>query len=184
MVSVANTEWGPEEITIKYLEPGHTYMKADCVHEIIGKRMKHTPEIVSFKELTNLVNLSGSRIEVLEMNIDNFYIFKAGSRARSTKKIQLPLLSDILEVKFVKGSRLLYYKCCHESEEYTGVDFLKVKFELDPLPQCLTTPRGIPTKKKDGILQILKHVGALRRTFYSDLRCNDTSEDLVTEFDL
>ena len=39
-VSLVNSVDGPEEITMKYFEPGHTYMRADSVHGSIGKNEK------------------------------------------------------------------------------------------------------------------------------------------------
>ena len=131
-----------------------------------------------------MVKASGSRISVVEMGVDDFYHFKAGNRARNTKKIELPLLSNVVEVHFVKGSRSLYYKCSHDTEEYTGVDFLRCKFSLQPLPDRQSISRGISSRKKEGILKILGHVDALRRKFFTDLRSNDAAEDLVTQVDL
>lgn len=44
-VLITNEDWGPETITIKYFEPGHSFMKADSVHGKIGavwkKRLKY-----------------------------------------------------------------------------------------------------------------------------------------------
>ena len=78
----------------------------------------------------------------------------------------------------------MYYKCSHDTDKYTGVEFLKNRFSMHPLPATLTIPRGIASKKKEGISKILGHVDALRRKFFSDLRSNDEAEDLVNEFDL
>lgn len=36
-VTMVNSEWGPKSITLKYFEPGHSFMKADYVHGGIGK---------------------------------------------------------------------------------------------------------------------------------------------------
>ena len=116
LTQVVNADWGPDDVTIRYLEPGHTYMKADSMHGLIGKKMKkNTPEIVSYRELTDLVSTSGPRIIVLNLNVDDVYTFEAGNRARSTKKVQIQLLSNIVEAKFAKHSRLLFYKCEHDS---------------------------------------------------------------------
>ena len=78
----------------------------------------------------------------------------------------------------------MYVKYTHSSEEYEGVDFLKQKVKLDGFPAKLRQPRGVSTKKKEGILRIMSHVDPLKRKFYGDLFVNDRSEDLVTRFDL
>jgi hypothetical protein len=49
-----NAEWGPREVTIKYLERGHTFLKADSVHGLIGKRMKKESEILTFDDFVDL----------------------------------------------------------------------------------------------------------------------------------
>ena len=54
-VLLVNTDWEPESITIIYLESGHTFMRADSVHGVIGKRMKATPEIVTFRDVVQLI---------------------------------------------------------------------------------------------------------------------------------
>ena len=38
LIATVNNDWGPEDITIKYLESGHTFMAADSVHGVIGKK--------------------------------------------------------------------------------------------------------------------------------------------------
>ena len=183
-VTLVNCEWGPDEITVKYFEPGHSFMKADTVHGLIGKKLKRTPEVITFKDLTNLVSNSSSRIELVEMQCDDFYKFVQGNRTRNTQNIKMPRLCELVEVKFVRGSKLLFYKQRHTSEEYTGVEFLRVKFQIEPVPGRAEVSRGISSKKKAGILEILQHVQPLQRKFYSDLRTNDASLDLVSRFDL
>ena len=144
--------------------------------------MKLSPEILTFDDLTKLVDGSSKKTVVILMNVDDFYNFVPGQRARSTKNVQIPKLCDVVEVKFVRGSRMMYFKCRHDTDEYVGVEFLKPRFSLDPFPEKVRIPRGISTKKKEGILRILGHVDALKRKFYVELFVNDKSEDLVTNF--
>ena len=183
-VLLVNTDWGPESITIKYLESGHTFMRADSVHGVIGKKMKATPEIVTFEDLVQLISQASARIKVLEMNISDFYAFKAENRARSSKFVKMPKLSEAVEVKFVRESRLMYMKRAHEHTEYEGIDFLRPKVATNQLPEKLRDARGLSSKKKAGIMKILGHVAPLKRKFYGDLAENDNAQDLVSRFDL
>ena len=116
------------------------------------------------------------------MKVDDFYDLKPGNRARNTKNITLPKLCEIVEVKFVEGSRMMYFKRSHDTNEYEEVEFLKSRFPLVPFPEKLHVPRGVTSKKKEGILRILGH--ALKRKYYGDLFVNDSAEDLVTQFDV
>ena len=118
------------------------------------------------------------------MKIDDFYAIKAECRARSSKYVTIPKLSDVAEVKFVRDSRLMYLKKSHSDEEYQGIDFLRSKYGEVQLPAKLRDPRGLSSKKKDGILKILGHVAPLKRKFYGDLVANDNAQDLVSRFDI
>uniref|UniRef100_A0A6P7FTT9 Uncharacterized protein LOC114333931 n=1 Tax=Diabrotica virgifera virgifera TaxID=50390 RepID=A0A6P7FTT9_DIAVI len=40
IICFVNSEWGPNEITFKYFEPGHSFMAADTVHGRISSQMK------------------------------------------------------------------------------------------------------------------------------------------------
>ena len=180
LVQVVNAEWGPSEITIKYLEAGHTYMGADSVHGNVGKKMKQHAEIITFNDLATLIDGAAKTYKVVRMSVDDFYKFSAENRLRNRKKEPIPLLCDIAEVKFVKGSKCMYIKKDLELDEYETVDFLKPRFKYLIIPDKHTTERGISQKKKDGILNTLSHVPAPKRKFYMDLRVNNSAEDLLT----
>ena len=179
LVQVFNSDWGPQEVKIKYLETGHTFMAADSVHGSIGKRMRYANEILDFKDLTDLVTKSARNFKVAEMKTDDFYNFKPGNKRRNTNNVELPLLNNVAEVMFVKGSRLMYYKLTHDTEEYCGVDFLVRNFKENTLPGKHARPRGISRKKKDGILKLMSHLPPIKRKFFGELVENDKAEDLV-----
>ena len=37
LAQIVNSDWGPDSVTVKYLQTGHTFMAADNVHGTIGK---------------------------------------------------------------------------------------------------------------------------------------------------
>lgn len=43
-----NQDWGPESITFKYFEPGHSFMRADSVYGQIGKKMEENSRSFRF----------------------------------------------------------------------------------------------------------------------------------------
>lgn len=179
LVSLVNAEWGPNTVTIKYLEKGHTFMGADHVHGLIGKRMRRSPEIVTFDDLTELIDKSGRNIKPVVMNVDDFYFFTPENRQRKSKKHgTLPLLADIVEVKFEQGSSKMFIKESFDSD-YSEIDFLKPKFDRSVFPEKHNVPRGISTSKKRGILNLLGHIPNSKKKFYAELVENDASEDLV-----
>lgn len=182
-MQAVNSDWGPETVCVKYLEAGHTFMAADNIHAVIGKKMKHVNEIIDFRDLIDLVSSSTRKVKVVTMQVHDFYPFRAGNRARSARNVTLPMLHDISEVYFARGSRLMFYKTSHADTEYQGVDFLRTKFNVEKFPTPLQHARGISGKKREGIIKLLAHVDGLKRKFYKDLPINEKAKDLVFEDD-
>lgn len=176
-----NQPWGPTSVTIKYLERGHTYMRADSVHGSIGKRWKmRTTEVRNFEELVDLCDKSAAVIKPVEMHYTDFYAFKDEHRSRQSKKVTLPKLQNISVAKFTKSSRLLAYQ-----EEFGGefseVDFLKPKWPLVVDIPVADNPRGITKSKRDKLVKLADSFPPAKRKFWMDLPVNDSSSDLVTE---
>ena len=156
-------------------------MAADNIHGVIGKKMQSLDEIIDFRELTQVVSDSSQKLQVIPMRYDDFYDFKGENRARNAVGVKIPILSNVCEVYFAQGSRLMYYKSSHSCTEYEGVDFLRAKFHVGELPKTQKKPRGISEKKKTGILRLLGHVDGLKRKFYNDIPINDKAKDLVND---
>jgi len=175
-----NAEWGPSEICIKFLERRHTFMKADSVHGLIGMKMKKTAEILTFDDFVELCNKAGKKIQPITLSEHDFYNFVPMQRARKTKNVTLPLLADICQVCFQKGSRKLLYKCTFNEENYTEVDFLRPRFDANTLPLTHSQLRGIPSAKKDGIVRLMRVVkSSSKLKFWKDLPVNDAVHDLT-----
>ena len=49
-----NQEWGPEKVTLKFLERGHTFMRADSLHGNIGAKMKKHKNIYTFDDFVDV----------------------------------------------------------------------------------------------------------------------------------
>jgi len=183
MCLCVNQEWGPNEVTIKYLEKGHTYMKADSIHGSIGKKLKKQAEILTFPDFVDLVDSSSKFLKPVVLGTADFYEFSAENRTRKTKNVTLPLLTNICSVTFKKDSRLMFFKTDF-SQEDTAVDFLKPKFNVSSsFPSPHTKHRGISSSKRDGILQLLKEVPSTKKKFWLELTTCETSRDLVTNLE-
>jgi hypothetical protein len=181
LCTCVNAEWGPEEITIKYLERGHTYLKADSIHAAIGKKMKKQSDIFTFPDFVDLCGAASKTIKPVVLEMDDFPLFTAEQRTRKTKTQEvLPMLSSICQVTFKKGARELFYKTDFTQEQETAIAFLKVKYNHSVFPGRRVDPRGIPSSKKDGIIKLLNCVPAAKKRFWLDLPTNDNAKDLVT----
>lgn len=123
-------------------------MRADCVHGVIGRKMKKkTAEIYTFDYFVELCRAAGKSITPLVMNYCDFYQFSAQQRLRKSKTVVMPLLSELCEVSFKKGSRSLFCKRAF-NEAATEVDFLRPAFDINVMPAVQPNPRGIPLAKK------------------------------------
>ena len=54
LIQCVNT-WGPETITVKFLEKGHTFMAADNVRGDIGKSTKKRQVIATFDDFVDIL---------------------------------------------------------------------------------------------------------------------------------
>ena len=79
---------------------------------------------------------------------------------------------------FRKGSKSLWFKTSFDHEEvFTECPFLKVRLNLEAVATAVEAPRSVSTRKKEGILKLIKH------KFWADLPENDLSHDLVQDFE-
>ena len=143
IVQFVNAEFGSDVIRFKYIEKGHTFLKADSIHGIIGKAMKRAPIVATFDNFVDLCDDAGKNIKS-DIDIDSMFQFRKEARTRSSKSVSpLSLLETILEVAFKKGSRSMYYKTSFEGKSIE-VDFLRPRFSTNVFPQPALLPICIP----------------------------------------
>ena len=95
-----------EEITMKYFEPGHTWMAADSFHRSVEQEMKRRKTVYDFTDFEDTIRCAKG-IPLL-MQPEDFKEFPSKqSRGAYTK---YPLLDKIVVVKFTKGSSKMYWK--------------------------------------------------------------------------
>ena len=96
---------------------------------------------------------------------DRFFtisIKRIGLRARKRS----PLLEDIVQVEFGKGHREMFFKTAFIQEQLIQCDFLINKFSVqNEKLKVRGRLRGIPGKKRDGILGCLKGVPQSKHLF-------------------
>lgn len=77
-----NENWGPETITFRYFEPGHSTMKADSIHGHISKKWNKTEEILDFEDLEKLIKESNKFNKLVTLHADDFKKFENGCMQR------------------------------------------------------------------------------------------------------
>ena len=149
LVQCVNSPNSPESITLKYLEAGHTFMAADGVHGAIGRQIKKRL-LTTFNSFTIECAASSKTIEVIEMELGDFYDITKGNRA-STKYIPALKLEGIVQVTFRKGTSTILVKNSF-LDSAREVEFLKKSVlknnSWKVLPSVLPTRRGITVAKK------------------------------------
>ena len=169
-----------ETIEFKYLVSGHTFMPADSVHHQIEQGLKKHGDVCDWVELKAV--LAKAKCEVIDIEAKDFVHFMDGSnRPMLTKAVPRIKLAEMSRVLFQRGSRAIKYKTSHSvDDEYKSVDFLK-KFNMKIIPSSHSSPRGVPTSKREDIVKKLcPLMPASRRVFWEQLPTNDNSDDLIS----
>uniref|UniRef100_A0A1Y1LR10 Uncharacterized protein n=1 Tax=Photinus pyralis TaxID=7054 RepID=A0A1Y1LR10_PHOPY len=174
-----NEEWGPETITFKYFEPGHSFMKADAIHGQIGKKWNKTAELLDFEDLENLIKSSNKLNEIISLRAEDFKEFENGCMSRKKGSL-MPKLNDLKVAQFRKGSKKLFYKYELEDENFSDTTFLHPKFKLKlPRASLGAFPRGLKSEKKDAIMKTLvPHMGVRKQIFWNNLLSSQDLQDL------
>lgn len=160
-------------LKIKYLQTGHTFMSADSFHHQVEKSLKQTGKVLDFEDFLLCVRKSNSsRVEVIEMKLDDFHDFcDFSSRFKMNKITPKPYLANFVQVQFTRGSKNLFYKTKF-SGPLNELNFLLAKNfkEEIPKPPVRLAPKGIDKERKAKLLQKLADiVPSNRLAFWQDL---------------
>ena len=112
-------------------------MAADGVHGTIGKLLK-TSVVATFEDFEILCERSQKNIKVIRLELPYIYSVTKENRCRNTKKVTMPMLKCIVNIKFTKGSTKAFFKSAF-------TDFLKSKFVKAVGPR--TVPAVIEAKR-------------------------------------
>ncbi|KAK2702927.1 hypothetical protein QYM36_018494 [Artemia franciscana] len=179
LVQIVNSSNRPQTVTLKYLTKGHTHNSVDGVHGNIETKMRKKGKVYDFPDFVECV--STSRKDVTALELCEFRQWVTQKRAMN-KKCVLPKLLSIVEAKFEKGSRLLYYRTDFD-KDMESCDFLQPKFDSKRLPEVNRVPRGILKEKKDAIVKKLcPMMPRNRQTFWKSLPVSK-SMDLIDDED-
>lgn len=188
------------EIEIKYLEKGHTFMSADSFHAQVERSMTQHKNVWTFDDFCECIETSGGTPKVAQLHPTDFRLWENGlSRSKSDDR-ERPLLKTVRSVKFVKGSSKLHFKCTLTQEHFQSCNFLKANLRqdlecpqqlemedghvlIDLLPVQRQTERGIQSSKQAAIVRELCLLMPLsKRDFWTQLRQCDAT-DLLTHND-
>ena len=149
-----NQPWGPKTVTLKYLKRGHTTMRADSIHGSIGRRLRSIPKVRNFDEFVEINDKSARLIKPVIMHHSDFYNIPEMHRTTTSKKVKLPKIADIRQIKFQKGSKLITFRReLHGTDEY--VAFLKTTTNISTKLPVATGPRGVTSSQKQKLVKLV-----------------------------
>ena len=100
------------------------------------------------------------------MDEKSFFNIEKKNKYNSIKKVTMPLMEAIVQVKFRKAQRDIFFKTVFIQEEFVKCDFLINKFSVEDeglkIRGCL---QGIPEQKREGILHCHINCTILSTTF-------------------
>ena len=179
MVAEVNRIGGPDEVTLKYLEKGHTFMSADSFHAKVEGAVRKMKNLYDFDDFQSAINQHGTAVP---MDVSDFSLWENG--VSSAKFTQKPVLANCCVVQFRRGSTKIFWKNSMDSDEWEVGDFLKKKVS-SALLRGIAFPsrcaaRGISQSKKTDIEhKLCALMPEDRKAFWHVLAVNDISEDLI-----
>ena len=173
LVTLVSGTTSLEDITLKYFEPGHTFMSADSFHHGVEQQIRKCPVgvVYDFEDFVNVVASSNSKkVDVVLMQNANVLDWKDGHSTTKVKKAKAPKLGEMAEIQVRRGSKSLFYKRSHVETEFTEMDFLLKKF-IPTMPTLLRPrDRGVDEiKKRDLINKLCPLMPPNRRGFWHSL---------------
>lgn len=185
LVQIINSdEISAETITIKYLEPGHTFMSADSFHHSVEMSLKKQKKVYDFDDFVGCVQNCNKNVKVKLMEVDDFLLFEDKSSQHKLRNSQPRVfLKDIVSVQSRRGAFDIFYKTTHKEESMKSLSFLQLKFlKTKHIPNFVrrTLPRGTTeARKKEIVEKLCPLMPANRSLFWENLYINNTSLKLV-----
>lgn len=73
MFIINSCEVSLESLTVKYFEPGHTFMSADSFHHNVEKSLKKMGKVNDFQDVVSAVGNASKHVNIIEMQLNNFF---------------------------------------------------------------------------------------------------------------
>jgi len=169
-----------DEITLKYFEPGHTFMSADSFHHQVELSMKRQGTLYDFADFCEAVRTANSgRVDLRSLEATDFSNWCNHSSIHKINKTNpRPYLSQMVCVTALRGSKSLTYKRSFDSEPLELNFLTTVAFKQGiEKAESRSIPRGITQAKKDDIIaKLLSMMPEGRRSFWLNLPAAEVAD--------
>nr|CAI5863597.1 unnamed protein product [Callosobruchus analis] len=171
---VNSSEVASENLSIKFFEPGHTFMAADSFHHQVELSLKRKKKVYDFDDFCEVVERANSaRVDVIKMQITQFFSFTDYTSKYKLQKLDARIyLKDMVCIHFKRGNHFFSYKTEIENEFIDSKDIFMKKYVNGTLtkPQARNICRGVSLDRKNNLISKLKkHIPENRMKFWEDL---------------
>lgn len=169
-------------LTLKFFEPGHTFMAADSFHAAVEKRMRHGDAPITFQDFKLVIAKAKKNVEVMDMQPSDFFESTIMASQYTINKCKpRPYLEDIRKIVFKKGSFEFTYSCNVDDDGTTlksctlfskkQLKLISEKdFAIELIKKHHKEPRGIESERKTALLNtILPVIAEEKRAFWEGL---------------
>ena len=165
---------GTETISIKYLEPGHTSMSADAIHQVVSKNLKRLGMVQDIQDYITATEDAGVKVTVMQPGVNMVKTEDCISRpALKTLADQdeRPYIADFKLVQVRRGSRELWTKKSLLEPSWTTYSLLKNTSSVDEQPPMIRHRTGTASKERlEGICtKLVPHMPRHKRVFWEEL---------------
>lgn len=160
LLYVINTDdIAAQKITLRYFEPGHTFMSADSFHHQVEMSLQRKKKVYDFSDFVECVKAANSgKVNVKEMTQEDFYVWPDNSSQYYVSRCKpRPYLNEMVEVTAERGQYQLKYRCSF-SEAQRSLNFLTKKGKKAQKPQNIPSVRGITSVKKNPFSKTFCHL--------------------------
>nr|CAI5858334.1 unnamed protein product [Callosobruchus analis] len=154
-----------KQLTIKYFEPGHSYMSADHFHQKVEMSMKRAKKIFDFDDFLPMA---------VKLTLWTLGSSTTGNDLSSKFKLKKSnfYFKELVLAIFSRNNFNFKYKTAFEHEEYKVLDFLNNKATKNGAekPTARIRNRGVDESRKNVIISTLKPIiSETRLQFWKDL---------------
>lgn len=176
-----------ERLTVKYFEPGHSFMAADNFHHQVENSLKRMGKVYDFPDFSSAVKQAGSKVNVITMTINDFYNWSDCTSQYKLNKINpRPYLNQMVEVQFFRNKKTLFYKTDYEQTQAVELNFLHSKYYKQNIkkPAPKSKPKGVTKERKQAIVAKLTSImPPTRLQFWENLPVSDDTSNNLTDSD-
>ena len=162
-----------ETITLKFLEPGHTSMSADAIHQVVSKNLRRAGKVEDLQDYVNETENAGVKVVIMKPGVN--MVQTEDSISRHALKVlaeegERPYLATFKVVQVKRGSTELWTKTSLSDTAWTAYNVVKSTSPVDEQPPIRQTAVTTSRERIEGIcIKLTPHMASHKRVFWEQL---------------